>query len=234
MARTKQIKIYYQLTQSEIIPPSPEATERKNEWIRGLQKTVEADYKPLIIEVTYRLKNREVERLRKFFEGPVVEYWLIQHSEHLDGRPENAMLKRARNTLLYNALGYEVELLDGTKHKERTSTTDFTDTQEWTDFLETLRETEFEPNGYEMPDSKLFWELAEKHSYDQAREVVIKQLQDRMRKRLKMPEEPKAYIFTKEIKKWGVEAGDYYDERRHRVAGGTEKLLADGIIEVEE
>lgn len=43
----------------------------------------------------------------------------------------------------------------------------------------------------------------------------------------------KNYIFTKEVKRWGVEAGDYYSPNRHMIVGGTEKLLADGIIEEE-
>ena len=43
----------------------------------------------------------------------------------------------------------------------------------------------------------------------------------------------KTYIFTREVKRWGVEAGDYYDPRRHAIVGGTEKLLADGVIEEE-
>lgn len=42
------------------------------------------------------------------------------------------------------------------------------------------------------------------------------------------------YIFTKEVKRWGVEAGDYYNPARHLYAGGTEKLLADGVIEEED
>lgn len=41
------------------------------------------------------------------------------------------------------------------------------------------------------------------------------------------------YIFTREVKRWGVEAGDYYIPERHRVVGGAEKLLADGVIEKE-
>ena len=45
--------------------------------------------------------------------------------------------------------------------------------------------------------------------------------------------ENKTYIFTKEVKVWGVEAGDYYNPERHRVVGGTEKLLADGTIKEE-
>ena len=36
------------------------------------------------------------------------------------------------------------------------------------------------------------------------------------------------------MKAWGVEAGDYYNPQYHMYKGGTEKLLADGIIEVEE
>ena len=46
-------------------------------------------------------------------------------------------------------------------------------------------------------------------------------------------EKEKIYIFTKEVRKWGVEAGDYYNPKRHQVIGGTEKLLADGVIEEE-
>ena len=44
----------------------------------------------------------------------------------------------------------------------------------------------------------------------------------------------KTYIFTKEIKHWGVETGDDYNPKRHEIIGGTEKLLADGIIEIIE
>ncbi len=43
----------------------------------------------------------------------------------------------------------------------------------------------------------------------------------------------KKYIFTREVKKWGVEAGDYYNEDYHMYKGGKEKLLAEGIIEEE-
>ena len=44
----------------------------------------------------------------------------------------------------------------------------------------------------------------------------------------------KTYIFTKEIKHWGVETGDDYNPKRHQIIGGTKKLLADGIIEIIE
>lgn len=43
----------------------------------------------------------------------------------------------------------------------------------------------------------------------------------------------KAYIFKREVKRWGVEAGDIYNPDRHQIVGGTEKLLADGVIEEE-
>ena len=44
----------------------------------------------------------------------------------------------------------------------------------------------------------------------------------------------KVYIFTREVKRWGVEAGDYYNPDRHMIVGGAEKLLADGVIEEEK
>jgi len=43
----------------------------------------------------------------------------------------------------------------------------------------------------------------------------------------------KEYIFTKEVKQWGVEAGDYYNPSRHQYVGGGHKLLEEGIIEEE-
>jgi len=42
-----------------------------------------------------------------------------------------------------------------------------------------------------------------------------------------------SYVFTREVKAWGVEAGDCYNEQIHLYQGGTEKLLAEGVIEVE-
>ena len=43
----------------------------------------------------------------------------------------------------------------------------------------------------------------------------------------------KTYNFTREVKAWGVEAGDTYNEKIHMYKGGTEKLLEEGIIEEE-
>lgn len=41
------------------------------------------------------------------------------------------------------------------------------------------------------------------------------------------------FIFTKEVRGWGVEAGDYYNPQRHSIVGGTERLLKEGVIEPE-
>ena len=46
--------------------------------------------------------------------------------------------------------------------------------------------------------------------------------------------EKKTYIFTKKVKRWDVEAGDYYNEQRHIYKGGKEQLLAERVIEKEE
>lgn len=183
MARTKKITLYYQLLKDRILPPSPVAVKRKDDMIREQQKAVEAEWKPKLVEVTYRITSPDVLQQRRFFEGAVVDYFVIQSKEILDGRPDPKERRRYRETLLSNVLGYDVELVDR-KERRRTSTTDMTDTQEWHDFLETLRETEFEPQGYEFPDSGKFWKVAEEVGYDKAKEVVIAQLQDRLRKKL--------------------------------------------------
>ena len=49
-----------------------------------------------------------------------------------------------------------------------------------------------------------------------------------------MENEQKEYVFTREVKRWGVEAGDRYNPNHHQIVGGTEKLLAEGIIEEED
>ena len=181
--RTKSINLYYNLTPTKIIAPSSEAKERKEEWIKQIQRTIPSEWQPVTLKVTYKIHNREVERQRKFFNGPVVEYWVIQATERTEGRPSRTEIARARETLLYDALGYEVELMEGLVRK-RKSTSTFTDTQEWNDLLETLREIEFEPNGYEMPNSERFWELAKEMGYEQAKGHIIDKLQERLRKRL--------------------------------------------------
>lgn len=182
MAR-KTIKLYYELTKDKIHPPEKEALDRKDKWIEQKQKEVEAEWKPKKIRVTYEEVNKEVAKMRKFFNGPVLEYWVIQQADMLDELPTRSQLDRARETLLSEALGYEVELWDRTE-KRRRSTSDFIEEQEWYDFLETLRETEFEPNGYEFPDSNKFWDLVKQVGYTKAKEEQISRLQKRVSKKL--------------------------------------------------
>lgn len=181
--RTKKIKLYYQLTPTEVFPPPAASLARKDAWIKEIQRSVEAEEKFKTIEVTYRTFNPHTEQIRKFFEGPVIDYWVIQSNDLLSGEIPSMTHKQARETLLSNVLGYDVQLV-GRTERRRKSTAEWTETQEWTDFLETLKETEFEPQGYEMPDSKAFWEIAEKHGLEQAKVIAIEQLRDRMKAKM--------------------------------------------------
>ena len=181
--RTRKIKLYYQLTPSKIFPPNPEAMARKDAWVKDIQRTIPDDKDFKTIEVQYRLFDPHVEQQRKFFNGPCVDYWIIQSQQLLSGEVPRLMHDQARETLLSNVLGYDVHLLNRVERR-RKSTSDFTDTQEWNDFIETLRENEFEPQGYEMPDSERFWDLQKKYGYDRARGMAIEQLRDRLIKRL--------------------------------------------------
>lgn len=181
--RTKKITLYYTVTQKDIIGPNDGVMKRKEDWIKQIQKSVEADWKPKRIKVTYEMYNPEVDDQRNFFNGPVVEYWVIQKGDILDRRPTSNEIKKGRETLLSEALGYKVELWDKTEIR-RKSSSEFTEVQEWNDFLEELRETEFEPNGYEFPKSEDFWKLADKIGYDKAKEASIEKLQERIIKKL--------------------------------------------------
>ena len=178
MARTKEISVFYQITQKAITPPSEVALQRKEDWLKSIQSTIEADWKPRLVKVTYRVVNPEVEQQRKFFNGPVIDYYIIQSTELLEGEVPRELHNKYRETILSEQLGYEVELVDR-KERRRKSTADFMETQQWHDFLETLRETMFEPNGYEFPDSEAFWEMSKKHGYEQAKGIALKGLQRR-------------------------------------------------------
>lgn len=181
--KTKKITLYYSVSTRAVTPPGPGELQRKEQWIRELQASVEADWKPKMIRVTYELYNPEVDQQRKFLNGPVIEYWIIQSQEIMQGDVTPGVKKKGRETLLDKALGYDVELIDRTARR-RKSTSDFLETQQWHDFLEMLRETEFEPNGYEFPNSEDFWKMAEAYGYEKAKAVSIEQLQARMRARL--------------------------------------------------
>lgn len=181
--RTKKITLFYEITPSKVKPPSPEKLARKDEWIKEIQKTVPSEWDPKMVRVVYELYNPETQKIRKFFEGPVVEYFTIQTNDMLTGRPTRSQLDETRETLLSDALGFDVHLI-GKIERRRKSTSDFTDTQEWNDLLNELKETHFEPNGYEMPDSDEFWKLSEAIGYERAKEESIKNLQARLQKKL--------------------------------------------------
>lgn len=186
--KTKKISLYYGVTSREVIPPGPGEIERKDYWIKQVQSTVEADWKPKTVKVTYELYDPEVDQMRKFLNGPVVDWWIIQSQDILNGDVSPELHKIGRETLFDKTLGYDVEIIGGTTRK-RGSTGDFTDVQKMHDFLEMLRETEFEPNGYEFPKSEDFWKLADAYGYDKAKKVSIELLQRRIRGKMGYPQD---------------------------------------------
>lgn len=186
MAHTKKISLFYILNGNEIAPPDPQALRRKDEWIKHLQSTIYGK-SHRIVRVTYEVFNPEVEQMRKFFNGPVVEYFAIQSADILSGEVSRFTRDKYRETILSDLLGYDVELV-GRRERRRKSSGDFENTQQWHDFLESLRETKFDPEGYEFPDSEKFWEIAEKHGYDQAKRIAIEELQKRLIAKNKSPQ----------------------------------------------
>lgn len=184
MARTKKIILFYFITPKEIIPPPQGDVDRKNEWIKTIQGETESEQQPKMIKTTYELFNPEIEQMMKFFNGPVIKYYAIQNDDLLEGEIEPERIIGYRKMILNEVLGYDIDLPDGTKLRERESTGDWKDTQEWYNFLETLKEGMFAEHGYEFPDSKFFNELKEKHGYAQAEKVVLQKLRDKMKTKL--------------------------------------------------
>lgn len=176
---TKKITLWYQATKEGLIPPAPAALERKELWLKTILRGIRATWEPMMVEVTYRLVNPEIEQQRKFFEGPVVEYYMIQNDNNLTEEISKERKNIFREELLDQVLGYDVQLVHRAIRR-RKSTTDYSDTQQWHDFLEELKETVFEPSGYEMPDSKTFWELSKQVGYDQAKIISIEKLRQRL------------------------------------------------------
>lgn len=168
-------------------PPSTSEIRRKNEWVEQLKNEIAGPGETRQIKLTYELFNPEVQKMQKYFNGPVVEYYIIQSKEMTEGRPGTTERKQYRELILYEMLGYQVDLPGGKKVEERKSTSTFTSVERWYTFLEELKETMFEPNGYEMPDSEQFWELEKEHGYDKTRDVAIEQLQRRLHKKLSTP-----------------------------------------------
>lgn len=182
--RTKKITLFYEIGKDGIRPPAPEKIALKDAWLKEIQMGIRSMWEPKTVRVIYQLYNPETGKLRKFFEGPVVEWYVIQATDMLEGRPARSLLDQYREDLLMDALGYDIKLLGNQTERRRESTTNFTDTQEWNDLLQLLKETHFDPNGYEMPDSDQFWKMADGLGYERAKEESIKQLQSRLQKKL--------------------------------------------------
>lgn len=180
---TKSVSLVYNVTTSEVIPPSIRDIEIKERWIRDVQATVEADWKPKAIKVTYEVYDPEVENLRRFFNGTMVKYYAIQDQDMFEGEPSSALLKMYREDLLDELLGYDVRLVNRTVRR-RKSTSDYKTIQKWLKFINMAQETVFDSAGYEFPDSKEFWELVKQHGYEQAERISIKRLQKTIKSKL--------------------------------------------------
>lgn len=176
---TQEIVLFYNLTQTEVRPPEAREIERKERWIKTMQRTVEAEWKPKIVKVTYKVFDPEIERQRRFFEGPVVKYYAIQNEDIVKAQPGTELLRRYRIDILDQMLGYDVHLHNRII-RERKSTTDFKDVQAWNKFLNTMEETIFAAAGYEFPDSKEFWDLVKKHGYEEAERISVEALQKKL------------------------------------------------------
>lgn len=180
--RTKRITLYYKVTQEGLTPPAAHELERKDRWVREVQKTVEAVWKPQIIRVTYELFNPEVARQLRFFNGTCIKYYAIQDMDLIGTVPDSVTLKRYREEILDEMLGYDLALVNRTVRR-RKSTSDFKSVQAWNKFLNTLEETIFEDAGYKFPDSEEFWELVKEYGYEQAERMSLERLWSFMKRK---------------------------------------------------
>ena len=180
--KTSKISLFYSLTPTKVIPPAEREVERKERWVKVMQKTVEAEWKPKIIKNTYELFDPEIENQKRFFEGAVVEYYAIQDMDLFEGKPDTSTLDKYREEILDESLGYNFQTINKILRK-RKSTKDFKEVQAWNTFLKTLEETIFAVSGYEFPDSKNFWELVKQYGHEEAKRIAIEQLQARLKKR---------------------------------------------------
>lgn len=164
--------------------PSASELKRKDEWVKGVQNEIAKATEQRTIKVTYEMHNPDIDKQMRYFNGPVVEYFTIQSTDMTEHRPQSAQLKQYREMLLLDMLGYDVELPDGRILRQRKSTSAFQSVAKWHTFLEEMKETYFDPNGYEMPDSEEFWELEAKHGMDKATTMSIERLQRKLKKKL--------------------------------------------------
>lgn len=180
--RTAKIVLFYNVTQKEIVPPALKELQRKEEWLKAVQSSVEAEWKPKIVRCTYEMFDPEVQNQMRFFNGTCIDYFAIQDMDLLDREPSSDETKKYREEILDEMLGYDFQAAHRLIRK-RESTADFKTVQKWNTFLNTLEETIFDAHGYEFPDSKRFWELEKENGYDKAKSISIKQLQERLKKR---------------------------------------------------
>lgn len=181
---TKKITLIYQLTNLSVNSPRATDIERKDEWIRSIQKKIPSG-QSRYIKQTFEEYDPEVLNSRKFFEGVVIVYYAIQNKDILEGYPDSALLRDQRESLLNEILGYNPRMAKFLG-QDRASTVDFREVQQWNLFLNIIKEEYFDPNGYEFPDSDEFWELATTlRSYDEAHKVSIKRLQESLRRKYK-------------------------------------------------
>lgn len=178
---TSQITLFYKITQKQLHSPDARELERKKRWTLAVQRTVEDDNKPKIIKVTYSVHNPQIEKQRRFFEGPVVKYYCIQNEDMTDTLPSTTLLTVYRIDILDQVLGYDVHLHNRVI-RERNSTTKFKEVQDWNRLLKTIEETIFDAAGYDFPDSENFWELVKKHGYEEAERISIEKLQNKLKK----------------------------------------------------
>ena len=125
----------------------------------------------------------EVERQRRFFNGTCVKYYAIQNMDMIEGEPNNDTIKKYREELLDELLGYDVSLVHRTVRR-RKSTSDFKTVQAWNKFLGLLEENIFDNAGYEFPDSQEFWELVRQHGYEEAERISLERLQANLKAKL--------------------------------------------------
>jgi hypothetical protein len=176
----------YQITPTQILPPPKLDLERKEEWLKEIQRTIPSEWEFVLVKVKYELFDPAIQDQQRFFEGACVAYYAIQNLDMTVGRPDAVTLKMYRETILDEMLGYDLQLVNRTARR-RTSTTDWKSVSKWNTFLKTLEETLFDSHGYEFPDSEHFWKMVKEHGHDQAKEIVIDQLQNRIKLKLQCP-----------------------------------------------
>ena len=178
--KTKSISLFYIATPTEIKPPAIKDLEIKDRFVKGVQQSVESEWKPKIIKVTYEEHNPDIDKQCRFFNGTCVKYYAIQNEDMFSGQPNTEMLKMYRKDILDQMLGYDVHLTNRVI-RERKSTTEFKSVKAWDKFLKTLEETLFESAGYYFPDSEEFWKLDSQYGYDEAERISIENLQKIMK-----------------------------------------------------